>query len=90
MPKGYRWLRLSDADMMLLRQEAIEIMNGDSEREIAIFTQALKISPQKREAFFERACGGDEELRRKVEALLKAHGRLGNFMEEPPPGETTD
>ena len=25
----------------------------------------------------------DEDLRRKVEALLKAHDRLGNFLEEP-------
>jgi hypothetical protein len=65
-------------------------MNGDSDREIAIFTQALKISSQKREAFLERSCAGDEELRRKVEALLKAHGRLGTFMEEPPSGEAAD
>jgi hypothetical protein len=65
-------------------------MNGDSDREIAIFTQALKVPPLKREAFLERSCAGDEELRRKVEALLKAHGRLGNFMEEPPYGETVD
>ena len=65
-------------------------MNGDSDREIAIFTQALKISSQKREAFLERSCAGDEVLRRKVEALLKAHGRLGTFMEEPPSGEAAD
>src|SRR5262245_42399191 len=28
MPQGYRRLRLSDANIMVLRQEAIEIMNG--------------------------------------------------------------
>jgi hypothetical protein len=70
--------------------EAIETMNDDSENEITIFTQALKVSPQKRGAFLENICGGDQELRRKVEALLKAHGRLGTFMEEPPGGENAD
>ena len=65
-------------------------MKGDSDREIAIFTQALKLSSQEREAFLQRSCGGDEELQRKVEALLKAHGRLGNFLEEPPSGATVD
>jgi len=63
---------------------------GDSDREIAIFTQALKLSSQAREAFLERSCGSDEDLQRKVEALLKAHGRLGNFLEEPPSGASVD
>ena len=59
-------------------------MMSDSDREIAIFTRALKLPPQERDAFLERSCEGDEELRRKVDALLSAHDRLGNFMEEPP------
>ena len=45
---------------------------------------------QEREAFLERSCGSDEDLQRKVEALLKAHGRLGNFLEEPPSGASVD
>jgi len=61
-------------------------MKGDSEREVAIFTEALKIPPQEREAFLERRCDGDEHLRHKVEALLRAHGRLGDFLEKPPNG----
>ena len=65
-------------------------MKGDSDREIAIFTEALKVSPRERAAFLERTCGGDEDLRCKVEALLKAHSRLGNFLEEPPSGESLD
>jgi eukaryotic-like serine/threonine-protein kinase len=65
-------------------------MKDDSDREIALFTQALKVSPQERKAFLERSCGSDAELCRKVEALLKAHGRLGNFMEEPPSGASDD
>ena len=65
-------------------------MKSDSDREIAIFTRALNVPPQERDAFLDRACAGDEELRRKVDALLSAHDRLGNFMEEPPSGGSVD
>jgi hypothetical protein len=65
-------------------------MKGDSEREIAIFTEALKLSSRQRDAFLQRSCGSEKELRRKVEALLEAHGRLGNFLEEPPAGASDD
>jgi len=61
-------------------------MKGDSDREIAIFTAALEVLPQERGAFLARLCDGDENLRRKVEGLLRAHERLGNFLEEPPTG----
>ncbi len=72
------------------RKRLSNFMKDDSDREIAVFTEALKLSPQEREAFLERTCGGDEELRRKVEALLRAHCRLGNFLEEPPSGASDD
>jgi eukaryotic-like serine/threonine-protein kinase len=65
-------------------------MKGDSDREITIFTEALKLSPREREAFLQRTCGSDVELRRKVKALLEAHGRLGNFLEEPPSAASDD
>jgi hypothetical protein len=65
-------------------------MNGESDREVAIFTQALKVEHEDRDAFLDHACGGDEELRGKVEALLKAHDRLGSFLEEPPGGLVDD
>jgi hypothetical protein len=61
-------------------------MKSDSDREIAIFTEALKVSLQERAAFLERVCRGEEDLRRKVEALLKAHDRMGDFLQEPPTG----
>jgi hypothetical protein len=61
-------------------------MNGDSDREITIFTEALKVPPREREAILKRMCGSDDDLRRKVEGLLKAHERLGDFLEEPPAG----
>ena len=65
-------------------------MKDDSEREIAVFTEALKVPVRQRDDFLERSCAGDQELRRKVEALLKAHDRLGNFMEEPPDERPAD
>ena len=65
-------------------------MSADSDREVAIFTEALKVTPLKRAAFLDQACGGDEELRGQVEALLNAHDRLGSFLEEPPGGLTAD
>jgi hypothetical protein len=37
-----------------------------------------------RGAFLDQACAGDAELRRKVEALLHAYERLGDFLETPP------
>jgi hypothetical protein len=57
-------------------------MKSDSDREVAIFTEALKVPLQERDVFLERMCSGDENLCRKVEALLRAHDRLGNFLEE--------
>ena len=61
-------------------------MKSDSDRELAIFDGALKVPRRARNAFLERMCGGDEDLRRRLEALLRAHARLGNFLEEPPTG----
>ncbi len=61
-------------------------MNDDAGCEIAMFTQAIKLPVPERAAFLDQACGVDENLRRKVEALLNAHERVGNFLEEPPTG----
>lgn len=69
-------------------KNGFEGSKDDAAREIAVFTEALKVPVNERTAFLERACAGDEELRRKVEALLKAHDRMGNFLEEPPMGES--
>ena len=65
-------------------------MKCDSELEVTIFTEALKITPLQRQSFLERRCGGDEHLRLKVEALLSAHDRLGDFLEGLPDGGSLD
>lgn len=68
---------------MVLKPERME---NDSNRELAIFIEAIKVPVQDRGAFLDRICGCDEELRRKVEAVIKAHDRIGSFLEKPPTG----
>ncbi len=70
--------------MSMRRPKARISMSGNAEREVAVFTEALKIPVQDRSAFLERRCAGDDNLQRKVEALLRAHDRIGSFLEEPP------
>jgi hypothetical protein len=59
-------------------------MNDDARREVAVFTEAIKLPARDRGTFLDIACSGDEDLRRKVQALLNAHERLGDFLENPP------
>jgi eukaryotic-like serine/threonine-protein kinase len=55
-----------------------------SRGEADIFAEALGVPVGERAAFLAKACGGDERLRRKVEALLKSHEQIGDFLEEAP------
>jgi len=61
-----------------------ECMSDDLGRDVVIFTEALRLPVEERAEFLERACAGDENLRKEVEALLDAHERVGNFLENPP------
>ncbi len=54
-----------------------------------IFYAALEQEPDQVPHFLETACGGDEILRRKVEALLASRERVGNFIETPAVGIAT-
>ena len=52
--------------------------------EESIFEAALgKQTPAERSAYLEEACGGDRALRQQLEALLKIHDKVGNFLEQP-------
>ena len=54
-----------------------------------IFCGAIEIaSGEERAAFLARACGADEELRRRVERLVDAHFQAGSFLESPPASAT--
>src|SRR5437762_11749903 len=46
-----------------------------------IFRTALDQAPDQISAFLDKACEGDELLRRKVEALLASGERAGSFIE---------
>src|SRR5262245_23864678 len=59
-------------------------MDVPAKEEAVIFTEALTVPLGERGAFLDRACGGDERLRRKVEAFLKSHEEVGDFLEEAP------
>jgi serine/threonine protein kinase/WD40 repeat protein len=51
-----------------------------------IFADAIDIGDAAARArFVDQACGGDEEIRQKVEALLRAHLQAGSFLEGPAP-----
>ncbi len=53
--------------------------------ERTIFLEALeKDNPEQRSAFLEETCGGDAELRQRVETLLSAHNDAGSFLEKTP------
>ena len=40
--------------------------------------------PAERDAYLAQACGGDADLRQRVERLLRLHGQAGSFLEQPP------
>src|SRR4051812_47478971 len=61
-------------------------MNGSPKNDVAVFTAALQLPAEQRSAYLEHACGGDGELRQKVEALLQAHEQVGDFLEQSAPG----
>src|SRR6266542_3706405 len=54
-----------------------------------IYRAALDKQPDQISAFLDRACGGDEVLRRKVEALLASRERAADFIETSAVGITT-
>ncbi|HEV3259162.1 MAG TPA: serine/threonine-protein kinase, partial [Gemmataceae bacterium] len=46
-----------------------------------IFKAAVKLSPERRAAYLDQACGTNHELRREVESLLQAHDEPGSFLQ---------
>src|SRR5271169_6624991 len=63
-------------------------MNDSPDRDVEVFTETLLLPAGQRAAYLDRACGGDAELRQRVEALLKGHSEVGDFLEHSP-HETT-
>ena len=48
-----------------------------------IFQAAVEREPAERQAYIDEACGGDAELRSRVQALISADERAGTFIETP-------
>ena len=48
-----------------------------------LFADALELMPEERQAFLDKACGGDVMLRRLVEELLRENERAGSFLSLP-------
>ncbi len=57
-----------------------------------LFDLVYELPPLQREAFLERECGGDEELKAEVMALVDADARAQGFLDQPAAGagETND
>src|SRR5215471_19546470 len=55
-------------------------MNEAPDRNIAVFTEALRLQPEERARYLSEACKGDAEFRRRVEALLDAYEQSGDFL----------
>jgi serine/threonine protein kinase/Tfp pilus assembly protein PilF len=52
-------------------------------REEKIFYEALTKSPGQRNAFLRKACGEDQNLYNRVEALMQANDVIDNFLQSP-------
>src|SRR5262245_47148688 len=60
------------------------MMKPDQWRQVdQLFQAALERASEERTAFISEACGGDDSLRREVEALLAADGQAESFIEAP-------
>src|SRR5713101_5163196 len=58
----------------------IDKMNGAPDPDIAVFTEALRLPPEERNRYLDKACKADVEFRRRVEALLQAYEQAGDFL----------
>src|SRR5881397_949339 len=48
-----------------------------------IYNSVMERNPEEPDGFLEKACAGDENLRREVASLVAAGDRVGSFMEPP-------
>src|SRR5882724_895515 len=61
-------------------EDSIGKMNGAPDADIAVFTEALRLRAEERDRYLDKACKGDGEFRRRVEALLLAYQQAGDFL----------
>jgi serine/threonine protein kinase/tetratricopeptide (TPR) repeat protein len=64
-------------------------MNAKTHSPDEIYFAAMeRESPEERAAYLREACGSDVDLRRRVERLLRAQSKIGDFMDSPALGPT--
>jgi hypothetical protein len=56
-------------------------MNQNPNIEKDIFAEALELPPDQREGFLKGACRNDDQLRQRVEDLLRVHGDASGILE---------
>ena len=61
-------------------------MNEQTHPEVVILNAALELPLTDRAAYLDRACAGQPELRRQVEALIQANDQATSFLQHPPNG----
>ncbi|HXG94535.1 MAG TPA: hypothetical protein VNN73_19495 [Blastocatellia bacterium] len=48
-----------------------------------LYHRALELEPDRRAGFLDRACGGDDDLRREIESLLASNEEAASFLASP-------
>ena len=66
-----------------MAEDSIGKMNGAPDADIAVFTEALRLPPEERDRYLDKACKSDVEFRRRVEALIQAYEQAGDFLGRP-------
>jgi hypothetical protein len=55
------------------RKASHDEMNDAADRDVVVFTEALRLPAVERAGYLDRACAGDGELRRRLEAILRGY-----------------
>jgi serine/threonine protein kinase len=64
-------------------------MDPAPDADIAVFAEALRLPPEERDRYLDKACKLDVEFRRRVEALLQAYEQAGDFLGRSAAGRPT-
>jgi eukaryotic-like serine/threonine-protein kinase len=60
-------------------------MSADPQKARSIFLEAVERTPDQRGPYLDAACGQDQELRGRVEVLLRAHEQANSLLDAPGP-----
>src|ERR1041385_727919 len=72
---------LRTCDVSIQSSTRIATSMTELSREVAVLDEALQLPAGQWIAYLEKACAGDPELRRRVEALLRLHGPASAFFD---------